>query len=360
MTLSQQLMQLKIRVENAVSCFSNGTPVLVGDDGKRENEVDVVFHASFATKELVNLALTHAKGLLCVALNHSIADKLGFYTAPRFPGGVSHTNFTLSVDAKNNITSGISASDRAHTIRLMASPEAQASDFITPGHVFPLRAVEGGLMARAGHTEALYELCALSNLSCAGALCEVLDENGDPIPAFSIHQSPIFSPFPFISTIDLLWHKVFFQKSDEKLFENKENEENKYISLNSTEDFVRLPCAIEFNSLSFHPKKLRLVLNEGFSSVDNGVSKNDCCAEIVLFSFENLKQPCSKDLNDFCDLSEKVGLKNTKNNVKRVVTLMRAVTFVGNKMKVNLTAELLKEIQWPVEGDLDVILGCLN
>ena len=84
MSISHQIANLKQKVEHAVLQFSNGEPILIGDDGKRENEVDFVFHASFATKENVNFAITHAKGLLCVALDHNIADKLGFYTAPPF------------------------------------------------------------------------------------------------------------------------------------------------------------------------------------------------------------------------------------------------------------------------------------
>jgi 3,4-dihydroxy 2-butanone 4-phosphate synthase/GTP cyclohydrolase II len=354
MKLSQQLEQLKHRVEHSLAQFASGKPILIGDDGKRENEVDIVFHASFATKELVNLALTHAKGLLCVALDHHIADKLGFYTAPRFPGGISHTNFTLSVDAKHGITSGISAQDRAYTIRLMASPNAQANDFLTPGHVFPLRAVEGGLLARAGHTEAVFELCQLSHLPQAGAMCEVLDEAGEPISPQDIQKNPIFSQFPFLTTVDLLWYKVFFQK-DLKTYFKETDEKNKYISINHKENFLHLPCGIQFLSSEFHPENVRIVLHNGFSQSDNGVSRENACLEIILFSFEKLQEVCPKTVEEFCDMSGKIGLQSTKTAIKRVVTCTRALEFAATKAQITLSKEMMSRIPF-IGEDKDLAL----
>lgn len=350
MSISSQFTQLKHRVEYAIQQFSTGKPILIGDDGKRENEVDFVFHASFSSKEIVNLAITQAKGLLCVALDHSIADKLGFYTAPRFPGGISHTNFTLSVDAKSNITSGISAQDRAHTIQLMASPHATASDFITPGHVFPLRAVEGGLLARAGHTEAIFELCQFSNLPCAGAICEVLDENGDPISPHDIQQGHAFSALPFITTIDLLWYKILYKNANQNSF-RLSTEKDKFISGLTDEEFVSLPCAVQFYSQRFDPTQLRIVLNNGFSNVDNGISQQNCFAEIVLFNYENLLEELPEDITQFCDLSAKIGLQSTKTSVKRFVTLLKALHFVAQKTECKITAEQIDKMSFPVHND---------
>lgn len=346
MSIAHQITELKQKVEYAITQFSNGCPILIGDDGKRENEVDLVFHGSFATKELVNLAITHAKGLLCVALDHAIADKLGFYTAPRFPGGISHTNFTLSVDAKNNITSGISAGDRAHTIKLMSSPSATSSDFITPGHVFPLRAVDGGLTARAGHTEALYELCQFSNLPSAAAMCEVLGENGEPISPHDIQEHPVFAKFPFITTIDLLWYKILYKQQQTPI--HRILNENKYII---PENVINLSCAIQFYKPKFSAENIRIVLNNGFSILDNGISQNNCCAEIVLFSFEDLLSELPSQLSDFCDLSAKVGLKNTCTSVKRLVSLINAFKFIEQKMEIKLTAEFVNAIKFPVKND---------
>jgi 3,4-dihydroxy 2-butanone 4-phosphate synthase/GTP cyclohydrolase II len=351
MVMLKKIANLKQRVEKAVTDFSQGKPVLIGDDGKRENEVDLVFHASFATKELVNLAITHAKGLLCVALDHKIADKLGFYTAPRFPGGISHTNFTLTVDAKENITSGISALDRAHTIQLMANPKAQSSDFITPGHVFPLRAMDGGLSSRAGHTEALYELCALCQLPSAAAMCEILGEDGAAICPSEINDNKIFSKFTFISTVDLLWYKVFFCQKDFPFFDNTNPKENKFFSIQNDADFLSLPCAIEFHSQKFVASELRIVLNHGFSMTDNGVKKSNCCAEIVLFDFENLNENLPEEISEFCDLSAKIGLKNTRTSVKRLVSLLRALQFLEKKMEIQLNPEILQGVHFSNQED---------
>ncbi len=353
MTISLQIIELKKRVKHAVQAFSTGEALLIGDDGKRENEVDFVFHASFATKEIVNSAITHAKGLLCVALDHSIADKLGFYTAPRFPGGISHTNFTLTVDAKHNITSGISAKDRAHTIQLMASIESTQSDFITPGHVFPLRSVEGGLLSRAGHTEALYELCLLSNLPCAAAMCEILGENGEPIPPNRISDNHAFAKLAFISTVDLLWYKILFTAAQQDNF--KLMSENKYILHSGEEKFIRTPCAVQFYQQKFNPQTLRIVLNDGFSVKDNAVKQQNCFAEIVLFDFEGLLHELPEDISLFCDLSAKIGLRNTENSVKRFITLFRALQFIADKTEIKLTEEIINNIKFPVESDAEVM-----
>jgi 3,4-dihydroxy 2-butanone 4-phosphate synthase/GTP cyclohydrolase II len=366
-SLVLQLKNLKQKVEHAVQQFSQGSPVLIGDDGKRENEVDFVFHSSFASTNLVNLAITHAKGLLCVALDHQIADRLGLHTAPQFPGSMSHTNFTLSVDARHQITSGISAKDRAYTIQLMASAETKPSDFITPGHVFPVRAVEGGLLARAGHTEALYELCLLSNLPCAAAMCEVLGEAGEPIPPDRILKDHAFSKLPFITTIDLLWYKIFHLSSHaegplESLTTSHDlkNGYSKHTLCFKEEECLTLPCCIQFYSQQFHFENLRIVLNNGFCCVDNGVKQEDCFAEIVLFNFENLTEELPQELSLFCDLSARIGLKNTKISVRRLITLARAIQFIANKTKTKLTSNDVNKISFPIEKDGEIIQSLLK
>ena len=164
-------------VGDAVIALREGRPVLLLDDRTRENEGDLVIAAERANPELVNLMITEGRGLLCVAAAPSVIDRLGLPQMVQDNSDRHGTAFTVSVDVASTGT-GISASDRAATIRALADPRTRPGDLRRPGHVFPLRAVEGGVLERRGHTEASVELVAMAGLVPAAAICEVLDEEG--------------------------------------------------------------------------------------------------------------------------------------------------------------------------------------
>jgi 3,4-dihydroxy 2-butanone 4-phosphate synthase / GTP cyclohydrolase II len=155
-----------------------GRPIIVVDDEDRENEGDFVFAAEHATPELLAFTIRYSGGIVCLALPNETADRLDL--PPMVPRNTARreTAFTVTIEAVEGITTGISAADRAHTIRLAADPDAGAADFARPGHVFPLRAREGGVLRRAGHTEAAVDLCRLAGLRPAGALSEVMHDDG--------------------------------------------------------------------------------------------------------------------------------------------------------------------------------------
>ncbi len=155
----------------------HGRPVIVVDDEDRENEGDLIFPAQFASPDLVNFAVKEARGLLCVALTSERADALDLRPMVEKNTDPQGTAFTVSVDARG-VTTGISAFERAETIRLLADPEARADDFRRPGHVFPLIARKGGVLRRAGHTEATVDLMRLAGLFPAGALIEIMKDDG--------------------------------------------------------------------------------------------------------------------------------------------------------------------------------------
>ncbi len=165
------------RIEEVLKAFKAGKPVIVVDDEDRENEGDLIFPAQFATPELVNFALKEARGLLCVAVTPERAEGLGLPPMVEKNTDPHGTAFTVSVDAAD-ATTGISAFERARTIRLLADPGAGAADLRRPGHVFPLIARRGGVLRRAGHTEAAVDLARLAGLFPAGALIEILREDG--------------------------------------------------------------------------------------------------------------------------------------------------------------------------------------
>ncbi len=167
-----------LEVEEAIRRIRAGQAIVVVDDADRENEGDIVFAAEKATPELVNFAVTHARGILCAPVSAEIADRLELRLLVANNTSKFGTPFTESVDARRGTSTGTSAFDRARTLRALASPRAKAADFVRPGHVFPLRAMPGGVLRRAGHTEAAPDLCALAGLRPAAAVCEILADDG--------------------------------------------------------------------------------------------------------------------------------------------------------------------------------------
>lgn len=162
-----------------------GRMVIVMDDEKRENEGDLVMPASKVKTEDINFMVRYGRGLVCVPMEGVLLDKLGIYSMIGSPGDPFKTAWAISVDAKHGITTGISAKDRARTIRLLGGKSTKPADLVKPGHVFPLRAHEGGVLVRAGHTEACVDLMKISELYPAGVICEILNEDGTM--ARSIH-----------------------------------------------------------------------------------------------------------------------------------------------------------------------------
>ncbi|MEU5696246.1 bifunctional 3,4-dihydroxy-2-butanone-4-phosphate synthase/GTP cyclohydrolase II [Actinosynnema sp. NPDC020468] len=165
-------------IERAIADIAAGKAVVVVDDEDRENEGDLVFAAEKATPELVAFTMTECRGLLCAPMEPDALDRLGIGLMVSNNTERMGTAFTVSVDAREGVTTGISAADRALTIRLLADPEATAHDVVRPGHVFPLRAKEGGVLRRPGHTEAAIDLARLAGLRPAGAICEIANADG--------------------------------------------------------------------------------------------------------------------------------------------------------------------------------------
>ena len=165
-------------IEDAIQAIRNGEIVIVIDDENRENEGDFILAASKVTSEKINFMAKYGRGLICVAMTPERLEEIDLH--PMVSDNTAHlgTSFTVSVDAKNNITTGISAFDRTTTIKALIDPTTKPSDLARPGHIFPLRAKNGGVLRRAGHTEASIDLSKLAGLYPAGVLCEVMDEDG--------------------------------------------------------------------------------------------------------------------------------------------------------------------------------------
>ena len=155
-----------------------GRVVIVVDDGDRENEGDLVMAATFATPEHVNFMAKHGRGIICVPMEGRTLDALGLRPMVSPSEDPMKTDWTISVDARRGVTTGISAHDRAHTIQVLLNPASRPDDLTRPGHVFPLRAKGGGVLRRAGHTEAAVDLARLAGVFPAGVICEIMRDDG--------------------------------------------------------------------------------------------------------------------------------------------------------------------------------------
>ncbi|MGB9482894.1 MAG: bifunctional 3,4-dihydroxy-2-butanone-4-phosphate synthase/GTP cyclohydrolase II [Candidatus Dormiibacterota bacterium] len=196
------------RIEEALSAFARGEFVIVVDDEDRENEGDLCLAAQAASSEKVNFMMAEARGLICVAMEPQRLDDLEL--PPMMEDNTSRyrTAFAVSVDAAGEgVTTGISAQDRAVTIRALADPEFTASDFTRPGHVFPLRARPGGVLERAGHTEAVIDLCRLTKLVPAGIVCEIANPDGTMSRRPQLEEFGARHGIPIISINELISYR---------------------------------------------------------------------------------------------------------------------------------------------------------
>jgi 3,4-dihydroxy 2-butanone 4-phosphate synthase/GTP cyclohydrolase II len=221
-------------VEEAIEDVRQGKFVVVVDDEDRENEGDLTIAAQFATPEAVNFMVMHARGLVCLCLTEERCDELGLRQMTEQNETPFGTAFTVSVEAREGVTTGISAHDRAHTIQVAIDPTSQPSDLVQPGHVFPLRARRGGVLQRTGQTEAAVDLARLAGLNPAGVVCEIMRDDGtmarvpDLVPYCERHG------LKMITVADL----VEYRRRHERLVERQTS--------------VRLPTAYgEFTAVAF-------------------------------------------------------------------------------------------------------------
>ena len=166
------------KIKSAIEDIQNGKFVIVTDDVDRENEGDLIMASEMITPEAVNFMAKYARGLICISITKNDANRLSLDLMEQKNTSLHETNFTVSVDAVANTTTGISAQDRAQTIRLMVDENSSPSDFARPGHIFPIIAKDGGVLRRSGHTEASMDLAQLAGFKPSGVLCEIMAEDG--------------------------------------------------------------------------------------------------------------------------------------------------------------------------------------
>jgi 3,4-dihydroxy 2-butanone 4-phosphate synthase / GTP cyclohydrolase II len=208
-------------IEAAVADLAAGRPVVVVDDADRENEGDLVFAAEHATPDLVAFMVRHTSGYICVPLPEPECDRLDLPPMVHTNQDRLGTAYAVTVDAREGITTGISAADRAHTIRLLADPTTRPVDLARPGHVVPLRARAGGVLRRAGHTEAAVDLTRLAGLRPAGVICELVNDDGTMMRVPDHERFCAEHGLTLISIADLIGYRRRTEKQVERVVETR-------------------------------------------------------------------------------------------------------------------------------------------
>ncbi len=208
-------------IEEAIKDIKEGKFVIIVDDEDRENEGDLAIAAEKVSTEAVNFMVKHARGLVCLPIKGERLDELAI------PMMVSHntskftTAFTVSIEAKHGVTTGISAKDRAETIKAVINPETKPSDIARPGHIFPLRAREGGVLVRAGHTEAVVDLAKMAGLYPAGVICEIMSEDGSMAKLPELKEIADKFGIKIVSIADLITYRRRHEKLVKRVAEAK-------------------------------------------------------------------------------------------------------------------------------------------
>ena len=208
-------------IDEAIEAIRGGEIVIVVDDEDRENEGDFVCAAQFADARVVNFLATHGRGIICAPITSARADDLGLELMVDSNTSLHGTPFTVSVDFLRGTTTGVSASDRAATVRALADPATTPADLARPGHIFPLRALDGGVLRRAGHTEAVIDLCRLAGLTPAGVLCEIMNEDGNMARVPELLALAARFGMKIVTVRDLIQHRMTREKLVQRVVATK-------------------------------------------------------------------------------------------------------------------------------------------
>ncbi len=226
-------------IPEAIDLFREGKMLIVVDDEDRENEGDLTIAAEAVTPSIINFMATHGRGLICLALDGAICDRLELRLMSSRNTSVFGTNFTESIDAAEGVTTGISASDRAHTIMTTMRPDCRPEDLARPGHIFPLRARDGGVLVRSGQTEAAVDLARLAGLAPGGVICEIINPDGTMSRMPDLIEFATTHDLKIISVADLIRYRLhnerFVRRTGESRLRN-EFGEFRTVSYESTID----------------------------------------------------------------------------------------------------------------------------
>jgi 3,4-dihydroxy 2-butanone 4-phosphate synthase/GTP cyclohydrolase II len=197
-----------ITIPEAIERLKQGRMIIMTDDEDRENEGDLILAAEHATPETINFMAKYARGLICLTLTKEKLDALEIPMMTAQNKDPKQTAFTVSIEARTGVTTGISAADRARTIRVAIDKNAKADDLVSPGHIFPLRAVAGGVLVRAGHTEASVDLCKIGGLQAGAVICEIMNDDGTMARMPDLQKFGIEHDLPIVTIKALIEYRL--------------------------------------------------------------------------------------------------------------------------------------------------------
>jgi 3,4-dihydroxy 2-butanone 4-phosphate synthase/GTP cyclohydrolase II len=210
-------------IDEIIDEARNGRMFVLVDDEDRENEGDLVIPAQMATPEVINFMAKHGRGLICLSLTSKRVDELGLPLMPQDNRQRQSTAFTVSIEAREGVTTGISAPDRARTISVAIDPASEKNDIVTPGHVFPLQARDGGVLVRAGHTEAAVDISRLAGLNPSGVICEIMNEDGTMSRLPELIKFAQYHGMKIGAIADLIAYRRRFDRTIERIVETELN-----------------------------------------------------------------------------------------------------------------------------------------
>jgi 3,4-dihydroxy 2-butanone 4-phosphate synthase / GTP cyclohydrolase II len=280
-------------VEEAVEEIKNGKVIIIVDDEDRENEGDFICAAEYVTPDIVNFMVTHGRGMLCVALSGKRLDELNLPLMVDTNSALHGTQFTVTVDAIEGTTTGISAADRSLTIKKLIDENSKANDFARPGHIFPLRAFDEGVLRRAGHTEAAVDICRIAKLKPAGVLCEILKENGEMARQPELFEIAKNFNIKILTVQNLIRHRLKNENLIEKISD---------IDFPTKHGHLRLHL---YRSLLDRKKQVALIKGTPFPDQPFLVRMHSEC--LTGDVFHSLRCDCHDQLNSALDIIEKNG-----------------------------------------------------
>ncbi|PIR31865.1 MAG: 3,4-dihydroxy-2-butanone-4-phosphate synthase [Alphaproteobacteria bacterium CG11_big_fil_rev_8_21_14_0_20_44_7] len=219
--MSKELASIEQILEDA----ANGKMFILVDDEDRENEGDLIIPAQFADAEAVNFMAKHARGLICLALNSERVNDLNLHLMAQANNSRHQTAFTISIEAREGVTTGISAADRAHTIQTAINSSNPKNDIVSPGHIFPLMAKDGGVLVRAGHTEAAVDIARMAGLNPSGVICEIMNEDGTMARLDDLQEFASTHNLNIATIADLIAYRRNNEKLVRKIAETSLNSE---------------------------------------------------------------------------------------------------------------------------------------
>ncbi|MFP4241375.1 MAG: bifunctional 3,4-dihydroxy-2-butanone-4-phosphate synthase/GTP cyclohydrolase II [Chitinispirillaceae bacterium] len=265
-------------IEEVIKDYRNGKMVIIVDDEDRENEGDFAFASETCTPEKINFMTKYGRGLICISMEGKRLDELHIPLMVSSNTSRFETAFTVSVEARENTTTGISAADRSETVRKLVDPESKPSDFIMPGHMFPIRAKEGGVLVRSGQTEASVDLAKLAGLTPSGVICEVMNDDGTMARMPQLVEISKEHDVKIISVADLIRYRTAHEKFVKRVAESRIPTQHGTFTMLAYEEVLSSGVHIVLQSGNIDPEKPTLVRvhSECFTGDLLGSMRCDC------------------------------------------------------------------------------------